>query len=114
MSKIQLFKVYKNKWGELRIPFKQDGRDVYYVQSANNSFSGKLPKNPIYSYNPYKDMVSENSFKDKFVLTNETNLELSPYQIEKLIKVCQDIEIDWEIFWKLSTLKVTKVIQNIQ
>ena len=52
---IEIGKIYKNKWGDKRIPMKESGGDVWYA-SMDSAGVG-------YVFNPYRNVVKKENFK---------------------------------------------------
>lgn len=86
-SKIKIGAVYKNGYGDLRIPLcvLQDGLVVYIEKTADEK---------LFGYNPYRDAVKEANFLRKFSISDTGN-QLTLNEIDKLAQVIVRANMEW-------------------
>ena len=91
--KIELGKVYKDKWGDLRIPIVHYAGDVHYISCSSNT--------GVWIYNPYKNIVKESNFKT-WELQEDSVFELDNQQVQEAFAIIMNLQLDWTILIKKS------------
>lgn len=77
--------IYKNKWGDKRIPIIKTGEDIIYIEH--------LLDNGYWFYNPYKHRIKETNLKQKWY---PTDMKLDEPAIKRLEEsILLELNVDW-------------------
>lgn len=81
--------VYKNKWGDIRIPFALAYGQTNDIQVRFIEMRSSQKK---FSYNPYMNTVTLTTFNDKFKPTPDG---IPSEEVGKVIRIANTMDYDW-------------------
>lgn len=103
-KEIKIGYIYKNKWGDIRVPIFIKNDVVSYIEKRN--------ENTIWFYNPYMNTVVKSNFLSKLELVEISN-PLKLKEITKMIKLIEIADKNWSNLLVKTGKEINKVLLKV-